>query len=97
MPQYNEIFIDDPRGGEWLGYAQMAYHAYGESTDFKNFQGNPMPIWGALPERIRAAWGCAVRAVIVGKQEDVERAAAPKKVDVHRLCDYLVAGEEERK
>jgi hypothetical protein len=73
MSQYNEIFVDDPRGGEWLGYAQLAYHAYGESTNFKNFQGNPMPAWGDLPERIRVAWGCAVRAVIMEKQAVIKK------------------------
>lgn len=43
--------------------AQIAYHAYGQSTDFKNFQGNPMPEWEALPEAIQQAWEAAANAV----------------------------------
>ncbi len=43
--------------------ARVAYHAYGEHTDFKNFQGNPMPKWEELPDRIRGAWRQAAAAV----------------------------------
>lgn len=43
--------------------AKRSYRAYGEVTDFKNFQGNPMPEWDALPERIQAAWVNAVKQV----------------------------------
>lgn len=46
-----------------LEAAQIAYLAYGQTTDFKNFQGNPMPAWQELPEKIQEAWGAAVKAV----------------------------------
>jgi hypothetical protein len=36
--------------------ARLAYTAYGKVTDFKNFQGNPMPAFDELPEKIREAW-----------------------------------------
>lgn len=39
--------------------ARAAYHAYGERTDFRNFQGNPMPAWGDLGETIQDAWRAA--------------------------------------
>lgn len=46
-------------------FAKSAYHAYGQVTDFKNYQGLPMPEWEALTERIQAAWKGAVKQVIV--------------------------------
>ena|SRR5258706_11825356 len=33
-----------------------SYAVYGSVTDFKNFQGNPMPAWRDLPEKIQLAW-----------------------------------------
>ena len=44
--------------------AQVAYRAYGQTTDFKNYQGKPMPDWVALPENIRTAWRASARAVV---------------------------------
>lgn len=32
------------------------YQVYGSVTDFKNYQGNPMPEWEDLPEKIQLAW-----------------------------------------
>lgn len=39
--------------------ARAAYQRYGAVTDFKNFQGNPMPAWAELPATIRKAWVAA--------------------------------------
>jgi hypothetical protein len=39
--------------------ARQTYAAYGKTTEFKNFQGNPMPTFDALPERIQQAWRSA--------------------------------------
>jgi hypothetical protein len=47
-----------------LSYEDMAasaYRAYAASTGNKNFQGNPMPSWGELPQKIRTAWEAATR------------------------------------
>lgn len=44
--------------------AEIAYHAYGETTGFKNYQGLPMPEWDSLGEKIRTAWTAAVSAVL---------------------------------
>ena len=32
------------------------YRAYGDSAEWKNFQGNKMPDWGELPEGIQKHW-----------------------------------------
>ena len=39
--------------------AREAYHRYGSVTDFKNFRGDPMPAWDALPPKIQEAWVAA--------------------------------------
>lgn len=43
----------------WTEVAKDAYAAYGQVTDFMNFQGNPMPTWEELPEKIQLAWQAA--------------------------------------
>lgn len=43
--------------------AKLGYRAYGETTDFKNYQGNPMPEWEDLGEKIRSAWVAATAAI----------------------------------
>lgn len=35
---------------------RSAYRAYGQVTDFKNFQGDPMPEWDDLGQHIQEAW-----------------------------------------
>lgn len=44
--------------------AESAYYAYGKTTSFKNFQGNPMPDWDKLPEKIQIAWVAAASNVV---------------------------------
>jgi hypothetical protein len=44
--------------------ARSAYHGYARSTHNKNFQGNEMPAWEALPEAIRVAWAVSVKTAI---------------------------------
>lgn len=39
----------------WDRQAKELYLEYGKAVEFKNFQGNPMPEWEELPERIRNA------------------------------------------
>ena len=43
--------------------AREAYTAYGAVTNFKNFRGEPMPEFDALPETIQDAWKEAARRV----------------------------------
>lgn len=45
--------------------AKSAYRAYGSVTDFKNYQGLPMPEWDDLTEKIRAAWIAATKNATV--------------------------------
>lgn len=44
--------------------AKIAYHAYGKVVGHKNFQGNPMPLWNELPEKIQQAWYGATMAIM---------------------------------
>ena len=43
--------------------AEIAYDAYGETTNFKNFRDEPMLEWSELPLKIKQAWCEAVIAV----------------------------------
>lgn len=36
--------------------ARFAYMNYGKVTEFKNYQGLPMPEWEDLPPKIQLAW-----------------------------------------
>jgi hypothetical protein len=49
-----------------LDRARAAYQRYGEVTGFKNFRGEPMPKFGDLGERIRAAWVAAAGPALGG-------------------------------
>lgn len=44
--------------------AKMGYEAYSKSTDNKNFQGNEMPKWEDLPEKIQKAWEAATDEIL---------------------------------
>ena len=39
-----------------LRYGQCAYRAYGAAVDWKAYNGEDMPKWPDLPERIKCAW-----------------------------------------
>lgn len=43
--------------------AKIAYQAYGDTTDWKNYLGLPMPVWTELPDKIREAWVAAAKAL----------------------------------
>lgn len=56
---------DDSLPGPYFKeYAERAYMAYGDKADWKNFRGDPMPTWEALPENIRTYWQAATVQVI---------------------------------
>lgn len=58
-----EPLLDDITESEaYESFAQIAYEAYGEVTDHKNFQGFPMPTWEQLPTKIKEAWIASVKA-----------------------------------
>jgi hypothetical protein len=48
------------------------YQIYGSVTDFKNFQGNPMPEWEALPDKIKLAWEAVADAKPSGVEIDLD-------------------------
>lgn len=49
--------------------ARVAYEAYAEHQDWKNYQGNPIPQWEEVRDDIKAAWGAAVDAVLLADEE----------------------------
>ncbi len=64
-----DVLTEDERLG------QIAYHAYGRSTNFRNFQGNKMPGWEELPEPIKNAWIASGQAIsrAIAAREKVQR------------------------
>lgn len=62
----------------WDDVAARAYDAYGASVEYKNFRGDPMPAWDALPAAIQTAWICASQSVA---SEAVGIVARSVKVD----------------
>jgi hypothetical protein len=47
----------------FLELAKIGYQAYGDKAEWKNYQGNPMPTWDALPENIKTYWVAAAQAI----------------------------------
>lgn len=43
---------------------EIAYDAYGKTTEYKNFMENPMPKWEELPDKIKEAWDNAASAIM---------------------------------
>lgn len=65
--------------------AALAYAAYGESVGGKNFLGEPMPTFDALPEKVKAGWEAASVAVAKKGMTDVLEETA------NTLDDLMVA------
>lgn len=49
--------------------AQVAYHGYGSSVDFKAYNGEAMPSWDELPDRIKRGWRGAVVELLAEYQD----------------------------
>lgn len=47
-------------------HGERAYVAYGDSPgiNWKNYRGEPMPQWDALPENIKQGWECSCKKTI---------------------------------
>jgi hypothetical protein len=43
--------------------ARVGYQAYGDSVDWQNYAGLPMPTWEDLGEKIQNAWVAAAAAI----------------------------------
>lgn len=55
---------------ELLELSILAYQAYGDSAEWKNYQDKPMPTWEELPKAIQDHWRSAVirvRSVVLAK------------------------------
>ena len=52
-------------GHEYQHLATCAYRAYAAVTDNKNFRGEEMPAFDALPEKIQEAWRAAVEVAFM--------------------------------
>ena len=50
--------------------AELAYRAYGDFVEWKNYAGEPMPTWADLPLKIHNAWVKAARAVARAVREE---------------------------
>lgn len=49
---------------EEIKLSRTAYISYGQVTDYKNYQGLPMPAYDDLPDKIKAAWAAAVMVIV---------------------------------
>jgi hypothetical protein len=65
---------------DWEEIAAKAYDAYASVTGGRNFLGDPMPRWGALPDLIRRAWVAAAQSVAVSTLTIVMRARLERGV-----------------
>lgn len=48
-----------------MDLGMVGYNAYGESVEWKAYNGERMPDWDALPDRIKTAWNTAADKVRV--------------------------------
>lgn len=62
--------------------ARTAYAAYGEATDHQNYQGQPMPEWEALGERIQKAWIAAAGTIALDILSSLSRNPSALTPDV---------------
>jgi hypothetical protein len=79
-----KLAVTDIENDEQIIIAKLAYAAYGESTGFKNFQGNQMPAWDDLGTPIQNAWiaaGNAVSEYLMGPQADDDDELSPGLTD----------------
>ena len=72
---------------------QVAYHAYGEVVEFKNYQGLPMPSWDELSDKIRAAWVAASRAATSWALDHLEASDVPVDEDFEDYPDEEEVGD----
>ena len=66
--------------------AREAYQRYGSVTNFKNFRGDPMPEWSALPPKIQEAW---VAATMVPTGNPYPNSKDPSNTKIEPTADGL--------
>jgi hypothetical protein len=69
--------------------AEAGYRRYGMVTGFKNFQGNPMPLWEALPEQIKGAWIAAILQPPVCAANPYPNSKDPSNTKIDPTADGL--------
>lgn len=55
----------------------VAYIAYGQQVEFKSWNGQSMPLWGELSDKIRNAWEKAAIAAIEWHNDGVTTLTKP--------------------
>lgn len=53
-----------------INLAQVAYEAYGKSTNWRTYNDLPMPLWEDLGEKIQKVWLAAALAVQKATRKD---------------------------
>lgn len=60
---------------------KVAYQAYGNNRDWKDYRGNPMPAWEGLSNGINQAWEVAAAAAVSAADD------SPKAEDWRKQFD----------
>lgn len=59
--------MNEPNDEDLTELARIGYEAYGDSADWKNFEGKPMPKWDDLRPDICEKWKAASRALAMSQ------------------------------
>lgn len=57
----------------WEKMARYGYESYADNSEWKNFQGNEMPLWDNLPQNIRDNWIHTVKCLINNGSQEMLR------------------------
>lgn len=49
---------------KWYKIAEAAYQAYAEAVSYKAFNGDNLPAWSDVDEKIQQAWIAAVKRAV---------------------------------
>lgn len=52
---------------------QIAFEAYGDFREWKDYRGNPMPQWSEVMQGIREAWQVAASAAVEASHESLPK------------------------
>ncbi len=83
---------------------QIAFEAYGDNREWKDWRGQPMPQWGDVRQEIRDAWEVAASAVTLRERARCAQIAwttvcpegtlfdNPISLLAHAIHDAILAG-----
>jgi len=64
------------------------YSVYGSATDYKNYQGLPMPAWKDLTEKIQLAWNTVAEYATAIRMDNIK--LEPRELwQIHHAIDYV--------